>query len=74
MFDHIDSIQDKTRRARAAQHAMADWSQDQVDAVVAAAGWSVWNEAAARSLAEKAVQETGLGRINDTYERHRLRV
>ena len=52
-------------RARAAQHAYENNSQEQVDEVVLAAGWAILEPARNRALAELAVADTGLGYVED---------
>src|SRR6185503_12989605 len=60
-----------------ARHAAAiarSWSQERVDDVVRAIGWHAFRMETARRLSRLAVQETGLGTVEDTYARHRLRI
>lgn len=52
-------------RARAAQSVFEGFSQEQVDDVVAAVAWAIYEPGRARALAELAVQDTGLGRVED---------
>ena len=52
-------------RARAAQHLYETWSQEQVDAVVLAAGWAIIEPCRNRELAELAVTDTGVGNVED---------
>lgn len=52
-------------RARAAQRAFADATQEQVDDAVAALAWSIYEPGRARALAELAVADTGLGNVAD---------
>jgi sulfoacetaldehyde dehydrogenase len=59
-------------RARAAQRIAARYSQAQVDEMVLAAGWAIMAPQRNRVLAELAVRETGLGRVEDkTLKNHR---
>jgi len=58
-------------RARAAQRAVDGWSQAQVDAMVAAAGWAIVEPARNRALAECAVRDTGLGNVPDKIAKNR---
>ena len=64
----IDSI---VARARAAQQEYSHYSQEQVDAVVTAVGWSIVNEANNRELSEMAVRDTGLGNVDDKITKNR---
>ncbi|MEM9652456.1 MAG: aldehyde dehydrogenase family protein, partial [Actinomycetota bacterium] len=52
-------------RARAAMSEFADATQDEVDAAVTAIAWSIYKPENARSLAELAVSDTGLGNVPD---------
>ena len=51
--------------ARAAQKIAARYTQQQLDELVAAAGWAIMEPARNRTLAELAVRDTGLGKIED---------
>jgi sulfoacetaldehyde dehydrogenase len=57
-------------RARAAQRAYEDWSQEQVDLAVAAAGWALIEPGRNRELAELAVQATGIGNVPDKIRKN----
>src|SRR5512132_645646 len=52
-------------RARVAQRAYEQYSQQQVDEVVVACGWAIMEPSRNRALAELAVQDTGLGNVAD---------
>jgi sulfoacetaldehyde dehydrogenase len=52
-------------RARSAQRVFETWTQAQVDAAVAAAGWAICEPARNRVLAELAVAATGIGNVDD---------
>lgn len=52
-------------RARHAQRAFADATQQQVDDAVAALAWAIYEPDRARELAELAVADTGLGNVAD---------
>ena len=58
-------------RARAAQRTYETWSQEQVDMVVAAAGWAIVEPARNRELAELAVADTGIGNVEDKLRKNR---
>ncbi|MET0204121.1 MAG: aldehyde dehydrogenase family protein [Casimicrobiaceae bacterium] len=58
-------------RAREAQRAVDGWSQVEVDAMVAAAGWAIVEPSRNRALAELAVQDTGLGNVADKIAKNR---
>jgi sulfoacetaldehyde dehydrogenase len=52
-------------RARAAQAAITDYTQEQADQLVAAVGWAILEPGRNRALAELAVANTGLGNVPD---------
>ncbi|GAC1321449.1 MAG: aldehyde dehydrogenase family protein [Collimonas sp.] len=57
-------------KARAAQLVYERYSQEQVDEVVAGAGWAIMHPERNRSLAEMAVRDTGLGDVNDKIQKN----
>ena len=66
-----EDIHELVARARQAQAVIADWAQDKVDAMVAAAGWALYKEAHAVACAELACKETGMGVRADKLFKHR---
>jgi sulfoacetaldehyde dehydrogenase len=52
-------------RARAAQQLGEGYDQARVDELVAAAGWAILEPGRNRALAELAVQDTGIGDVDD---------
>ncbi|MDB5762310.1 MAG: succinate-semialdehyde dehydrogenase [Herminiimonas sp.] len=58
------------RKARAAQRRYEDYSQEQVDEVVTAAGWAIMHPERNRTLAEMAVRDTGLGNVPDKIQKN----
>jgi sulfoacetaldehyde dehydrogenase len=56
------------RRARAAQQIYARYGQEALDEVVAAVGWAIMEPARNRALAEIAVRDTGLGKVEDKID------
>ena len=58
-------------RARAAQRQYETWTQQRVDEAVVAAGWAIVEPARNRALAERAVQDTGLGNVADKIAKNR---
>ncbi len=52
-------------RARKAMRRIAEFDQRQTDELVKALAWSLYNPVHARELAELAVEDTGLGNVND---------
>ncbi len=59
------SVTETMTRARAAQAAIADWSQEQVDELVTAVAWSVARKDRAEALAQLAVDEGSFGNYAD---------
>jgi len=60
-----EAVNEVLARARVAQRSYADYTQQQVDEVVTALGWSIMNPANNAELADKAVVDTGLGNVED---------
>ena len=63
-------VQSIIARARAAQQVFARYSQPQLDDAVAAVGWAIMEPSRNRALAEIAVRDTGLGRVEDKIEKN----
>lgn len=63
--DEAEQIAELILRARAAQRRYESYSQEQVDEVVLAAGWAIMQPERNRTLSELAVQDTGLGVVED---------
>lgn len=57
-------------RARAAQRVADGWSQLQVDMVVVAAGWAIMEPTRNRELAQLAVDDTGVGNVEDKVRKN----
>ncbi|WP_413742718.1 acylating sulfoacetaldehyde dehydrogenase [Sodalis sp. RH15] len=57
-------------RAREAQRQIDGYSQEQIDLVVSALGWAVINPANNRALATLAVEDTGLGNVEDKVSKN----
>lgn len=58
-------------RARAAQRVYEQFDQQRVDLCVTAAGWAICEPARNRELAELAVRDTGLGKVEDKITKNR---
>ena len=58
-------ISDLVASARTAQHEYEKFDQSQVDDVVAAIAWPVIEPARNRHLSQRAVQDTGLGNVDE---------
>lgn len=66
--DVIDSL---IQRARAAMDEIADYDQEEVDELVQAAAWSIYEEDRAREISEVAVEDTGFGNVEDKISKKR---
>ncbi len=67
-------IQEMVARARAAQKQIEFYTQEQIDEVVAAAGWEVYKREAAEACAKLAHEETGLGVYEDKLLKHQKKI
>ena len=67
-------IEETVRRARAAQAAIADYTQAQVDELVTAVAWAVARKDRAEALAQQAVDEGGFGNYADKVVKINKRV
>jgi sulfoacetaldehyde dehydrogenase len=56
-----DHLQEMVAKARDAQAVVEDWTQEQVDEMVAAVGWAVYRRDHAEACARSAVEETAMG-------------
>jgi sulfoacetaldehyde dehydrogenase len=72
--DVAKETEDLIRRARLAQRAIEDYSQEQVDELVTAIAWSVVRQDRAESLAKLAVDEGGFGNYADKVVKIRNRI
>lgn len=61
----IDQVTEAVARARKAQAAARQLSQQQVDDVVSAVGWACFEQSHAEQLAALSVRETGMGNVPD---------
>lgn len=69
-MDEIGVVARLVAKARVAQAAADAYDQTQVDRVCAAAAWAIMEPARNRSLAELAVQATGLGNVADKIQKN----
>ena len=67
-------VDDVVARARVAQAAIADYTQDQVDALCTAIAWAVARPERADGLAKLAVDEGGFGNYEDKVVKINKRV
>jgi acyl-CoA reductase-like NAD-dependent aldehyde dehydrogenase len=69
-----ETVSQIVARARAAQAAIADYTQDQVDELCTAVAWSVARPERAEALAKLAVEEGGFGTYDDKVIKIKKRV
>jgi sulfoacetaldehyde dehydrogenase len=67
----VASVNDLIARARVAQMAIDHYTQEQVDDMVAAVGWAVYQEGSAAACARLACDETGMGNYEHKLLKHR---
>ena len=67
-------IRQMVERARAAQRQIEFYSQEQIDELVAAAGWEVYKIEHAEACARLAHEETGLGIYQDKLLKHQKKI
>lgn len=72
--EYSAQITDMLARARAAQEQVAEWTQEQIDEAVAAAGWAVYQEEHAVACARLASEETGMGVYEHKLIKHRKKI
>jgi sulfoacetaldehyde dehydrogenase len=63
-------VQSMVARARAAQKVYEKYTQAQLDEVVTAVGWAIMKPSRNRTLAETAVRDTGLGKVEDKIDKN----
>ena len=69
-----ETVSEVVARARTAQAAIADYTQEQVDALCTAVAWAVARPERAESLAKLAVDEGGFGTYDDKVTKIKKRV
>ena len=57
-------------RARAAQREFEQAGQERLDTAAAAAAWAIMEPARNRQLAERSVEDTGLGNVDDKFRKN----
>lgn len=72
--NYAEVISELVEKARKAQSLVANYSQEQIDEVCIAAGWEVYNDENIQILAELAVEETGMGNVEDKIKKHKGKV
>jgi len=69
-----NQIQKMVAKAKAAQAQIADWTQEQVDEMIAAAGWEVYQEEHAVACAKLAFEETAMGVYENKLVKHQKKI
>lgn len=69
-----DMIAAYVERAKAAQAQVANYTQEQIDRVVTAIGYEVYNDENIKQLAELAVEETKMGNVEAKIAKHKNKV
>jgi len=73
-METVEIIEKLIERARIAQAKVANYTQEQIDDVVLAIGWEVYNDKNISLLAKLAVEETGMGNVEDKIKKHKGKV
>ena len=68
------NIQALIEKARIAQEQIKDYTQEQIDDAVLSIGWEVYNDENITELATMAVEETGMGSVEDKFKKHKGKV
>ncbi len=61
-------------RARIAQEKVANYTQEQIDDAVLSLAWEVYKDDNITELAKLAVEETGMGNVEDKFKKHKGKV
>ena len=70
MTEAQQAVAEMVSRARAAQRVIGQFSQEQIDDIVSAAGWAILEPNRNKELAELAVKDTGLGVVEDKIRKN----
>jgi sulfoacetaldehyde dehydrogenase len=72
---HIaEMISGLVHRARKAQDAVSGYPQEEIDRACVAVGWQVYNDENIARLASLAVEETGMGNVEDKIKKHKGKI
>jgi sulfoacetaldehyde dehydrogenase len=64
------TISQLVEKARIAQDQVADWSQERIDEAVLSIGWEMYKDENRVQMATLAVEETGMGIVEDKIKKH----
>lgn len=67
-------IGDLVARGREAMAAIRDYDQEQVDELVRAVGWAIYQEEHCQEISETAVRDTGFGKVEDKNAKKRRKI
>jgi len=69
-----NTIKILVEKARKAQEQIEHYTQEQIDNVCLSVGWEVYNDENIQKLAEFAVEETGMGKVEHKFTKHKVKV
>ncbi len=69
-----ESVTACVERARDAMAEIAEYDQSQADELARAVGWAVYEESRCREISEIAVETTGLGDVEDKFNKKRRKI
>lgn len=61
-------------KARIAQKAIADYTQEQIDDICLSIAWQMYEDNNIEKMAKLAVEETGMGNVEDKIKKHKGKV
>lgn len=67
-------IGDLVARGREAMEAIREYDQEQVDELVRAVGWAIYQEDHCQRISETAVEDTGFGNVEDKNAKKRRKI
>jgi len=70
----VKVIRELIERARVAQAKVANYTQKQIDDVCRSVAWQTYCDENIRVCAESAVEETGMGNVDDKLTKHKVKV
>lgn len=71
---HDEVVKELVERARKAQKQVENYTQEQIDEVCIAVGWEVYKDENIQKIAEFAVEETKMGKVEDKFKKHKGKV
>ncbi|MBI9097448.1 MAG: aldehyde dehydrogenase family protein [Spirochaetaceae bacterium] len=74
MAESLNVITSLVEKARIAQAKVATYNQQQLDEICLSIAWEVYNDENIAILAKMAVEETGMGNVEDKIKKHKGKV